>query len=83
MCFSRALKTGGTEVAREKWDEADAQMDGDDGGDVSPQTPHSARSILPDWTRSPLPVGAPPAKAPIPAIQPVVNVVVASPRAAA
>ena len=66
-CTNRALKTGGAEVAREKWDEADAvDADADDAMDTSPPaTPRAAvRSILPDWTRTALPVGAPPAKAP-------------------
>lgn len=58
-----ALKTGGVEVAREKWDEADSQIDPDEEMVFAPQTP-SGQSILPDWTRSPLPVGAPPARAP-------------------
>jgi actin-related protein 10 len=55
----RALKTGGIEVAREKWDEAssrrgpDESMD-DDTGDISgPFT----QSILPDWTRMPFLAG--------------------------
>ncbi|EKM58531.1 uncharacterized protein PHACADRAFT_117568 [Phanerochaete carnosa HHB-10118-sp] len=58
-----ALKTGGAEVVREKWDEADAaHVEDDDAMDVSPTAPRSAaRNILPDWTRSPLPAGAPPA----------------------
>ena len=69
------LKTGGAELAREKWDEMDEQdrvglsnemdVDGDrvqlvaGGG-----SPMKARSILPDWTRLSLPMGAPPAKVP-------------------
>ena len=70
----RALKTGGVEVAREKWDEADVQMEEDEEDDVSPTTPRSAaRSILPDWTRSPLPAGAPPANVK-PAAAPVLQV---------
>lgn len=85
VIFLRALKTGGVEVAREKWDEADVQDDDeDDDMDLSPQTPRSARSILPDWTRSPLPAGAPPAKGlAYPPVQPTLNVVVESPLAAA
>jgi actin-related protein 10 len=57
-----ALKTGGAELAREKWDEMDESMDvsEDAAGETTPQ---KARSILPDWTRSPLPTGAPPANA--------------------
>lgn len=83
-----ALKTGGAEVARERWDEADAQVE-DDDMDVSPTTPHSAaRSILPDWTRTPLPMGAPPANAkPAPPAQeppqPAMQIDLPSPRAQA
>ncbi|KDQ53185.1 hypothetical protein JAAARDRAFT_137512 [Jaapia argillacea MUCL 33604] len=55
-----ALKTGGTEVTREKWDEADSQ-DADDGFGIPTdvEVPHQAKPILPDWTRVPLPMGAP------------------------
>ncbi|KAI9000451.1 actin-domain-containing protein [Trametes punicea] len=74
-----ALKTGGVEVQRERWDEADAGAgaaaqsdDGDVLMDDSPPRPRAVapstpRSILPDWTRTPLPVGAPPAPRPAPA----------------
>lgn len=60
----RALKIGGVEVARERWDEAENQPDDDDetvpmAVDSSP--PRPARNVLPDWTRGPLPSGAPPA----------------------
>ncbi|KAF5340901.1 hypothetical protein D9758_012166 [Tetrapyrgos nigripes] len=65
-----ALKTGGVEVSREKWDEADPHRDDDDMDmDLSPSKPgghghdlqqHTPRNILPDWTRIPLPSGAPP-----------------------
>lgn len=79
----RALKTGGVEVAREKWDEADARMDEDEDEDMDEEIPvaprSTARSILPDWTRTPLPMGAPPAKAPpIPAPEPAMDVVAAA-----
>ncbi|KAF7795277.1 hypothetical protein EIP86_006430 [Pleurotus ostreatoroseus] len=57
-----ALKTGGAEVAREKWDEADSQLDPDEDMLFAPQTPRPTQNILPDWTRSPLPIGAPSAK---------------------
>lgn len=75
-------------MAREKWDEADTHMDGDEDDDMesqSPVTPRSiVRSILPDWTRTPLPVGAPPAKAPpVPAPEPAVDMIVSSAVAAA
>ena len=63
-------------MAREKWDEADSQVDPDEDSVFAPQTPHASQSILPDWTRTPLPVGAPPAKPPqptpnLPAVAPV------------
>ncbi|KXN91653.1 Actin-related protein 10 [Leucoagaricus sp. SymC.cos] len=64
--FRLSLKTGGVEVSREKWDEADvaAQDAEDEDMDVVAESPkRSTRSILPDWTRSPLPAGAPPANA--------------------
>ncbi|PPQ80530.1 hypothetical protein CVT25_001536 [Psilocybe cyanescens] len=59
-----SLKIGGVEVAREKWDEEDPNRN-DDSMDVSAEANNSQapRSILPDWTRSPLPMGAPPANA--------------------
>ncbi|KAF9453509.1 fungal-specific actin related protein [Macrolepiota fuliginosa MF-IS2] len=67
-----SLKTGGAEVSREKWDEADAaaQSAEDEEMEVAPETPNRPRSILPDWTRSPLPVGASPANAKPPATPP-------------
>ena len=72
LIFSSVLKTGGPEVARERWDEADSQAD-DEGEEAlfTPET-RSLQSILPDWTRSPLPVGAPPARQPQPSIAPIV-----------
>jgi len=54
-----ALKTGGVEVPREKWDEADAQLDPDDAMDVAEDVTRSPKNVLPDWTRAPLPMGAP------------------------
>jgi actin-related protein 10 len=61
--LSRSLKTGGVEVSREKWDEADpSNRDGDESMDVSADfSDRGRRSILPDWTRMPLAAGAPPA----------------------
>ena len=57
------MKTGGVEVPREKWDEADPAQDGDE--DMPPVSAgaldRAPRNILPDWTRTPLPAGAPPA----------------------
>jgi actin-related protein 10 len=52
-------------VPREKWDEADpAQNADEDMPPVSAGTLDRApRNILPDWTRMPLPMGAPPAVA--------------------
>ena len=62
------LKTGGVEVAREKWDEADpAKNDLDDDDDVvmvAPTSEYVPRNVIPDWTRGSLPVGAPPAVTP-------------------
>lgn len=58
--ISRILKTGGVEVAREKWDEEDLDRNPDDTMDIEELTKAPApRSVLPDWTRAPLPVGAP------------------------
>ncbi|KAF8554417.1 actin-domain-containing protein [Imleria badia] len=62
-----ALKTGGVEVSREKWDEAFSPQNDDD--DVMESAPpvspgQSPRGMLPDWTRTPLSVGAPSAAAP-------------------
>ncbi|KAI0648997.1 actin-domain-containing protein [Trametes meyenii] len=67
-----ALKTGGVEVQREKWDEAEAQPDDDAMlvDDSPPRLPASSKNILPDWTRTPLPVGAPPAPRPPSAVPP-------------
>ncbi|KAH6909165.1 actin family [Coprinopsis sp. MPI-PUGE-AT-0042] len=59
-----SLKTGGTEVAREKWDEAVEEDDMEDEDDVrmvppgQHTSPHS-KKILPDWTRSPMRPAAP------------------------
>ena len=52
-------------MPREKWDEADpAQNADEDMPPVSAGTLDRApRNILPDWTRMPLPMGAPPAVA--------------------
>jgi actin-related protein 10 len=60
----RSLKTGGAEISRERWDEADAAAQNAEQEDTNtvPDVPGPAnRSILPDWTRVPLPEGAPPA----------------------
>jgi actin-related protein 10 len=59
----RSLKTGGFEVAREKWDEANTNHDQDTDMDIPAEfEDRRARDILPDWTRTPLSVGAPPAQ---------------------
>ncbi|KAI0047984.1 fungal-specific actin related protein [Auriscalpium vulgare] len=71
-----SLKTGGAEVPREKWDEAEAQQDPDDSANFNIDlTHHATPNVIPDWTRSPLPIGAPPANPPPPIPE-------ASPRAA-
>jgi actin-related protein 10 len=58
LFFLRSLKTGGVEVTREKWDEATSVPDADDApGEV---VEYPSMNILPDWTRTPLPLGAPP-----------------------
>ncbi|KAF8577782.1 actin-domain-containing protein [Ramaria rubella] len=61
-----ALKTGGEEILRERWDEVSLEGDGPDVGmDIDPAMPkptyRQSREgpILPDWSRSPLPAGAP------------------------
>ncbi|KDR78976.1 hypothetical protein GALMADRAFT_63892 [Galerina marginata CBS 339.88] len=61
-----SLKTGGVEIAREKWDEDDPNRNVEDSMDISADMKTPPRSILPDWTRSPLPAGAPSAKAQAP-----------------
>jgi actin-related protein 10 len=58
----RALKTGGSEVTREKWDEANANQDPEESMDLTADfEDRRVRNILPDWTKTPLPIGAPPA----------------------
>ncbi|KAG5647019.1 hypothetical protein DXG03_001744 [Asterophora parasitica] len=60
-----SLKTGGVEVAREKWDEENTNHDPDQSMDITADfEDRAARNILPDWTRTPLPSGAPPANPP-------------------
>ena len=50
-------------MPKERWDEADPAQDADD--EMSPVSAgaldRAPRNILPDWTRTPLPAGAPPA----------------------
>ncbi|KAJ7170808.1 fungal-specific actin related protein [Mycena crocata] len=54
-----SLKTGGVEVNREQWDMADAaNRDGDGSMDMS-LSAERVQIVLPDWTRSLLPSGAP------------------------
>jgi actin-related protein 10 len=60
----RSLKTGGAEISREKWEEADIheEVEAEDGTVTTvPPSPTSQtyNNILPDWTRGALPVGAP------------------------
>ncbi|KAG9224895.1 hypothetical protein CCMSSC00406_0001954 [Pleurotus cornucopiae] len=58
-----ALKTGGAEVARERWDESElAERDPDESMDISMSPEKPTKMFLPDWTRSPLPGGAPSAR---------------------
>ncbi len=52
-------KPEGVEVARERWDEEDAR-NAEDDMDISLDSKLS-HHILPDWTRTPLSAGAPPA----------------------
>ncbi|KAI0005460.1 actin-domain-containing protein [Russula compacta] len=60
-----ALKTGGVEIARERWDEARDHSGPDDSTGESDVAVRSA-NVIPDWTRTPLPMGAPPANPPPP-----------------
>ncbi|KAK7682630.1 hypothetical protein QCA50_014430 [Cerrena zonata] len=53
-----ALKTGGAEITREKWDEAEARTNPDESMTIEPND-KTIHELVPDWTRSPLPVGAP------------------------
>lgn len=55
---SRALKTGGIEITREKWDEAEARTNPDESMTIEPNA-KTVYELVPDWTRSPLPAGAP------------------------
>ncbi|KAF5391559.1 hypothetical protein D9757_002510 [Collybiopsis confluens] len=68
-----ALKTGGVEVSREKWDAADPEREDADAEASMSKSPTRnraaqrqqqagaplSRNVLPDWTRIPLSVGAP------------------------
>ncbi len=57
-----ALKTGGEEIQRERWDEAQSRAtDPDDMTFPAVVTPLGKKigMTLPDWTRVPLTVGAP------------------------
>ncbi|KAF8802484.1 fungal-specific actin related protein [Phlegmacium glaucopus] len=54
-----SLKTGGVEVAREKWDENDPNRNNEDSMDISSDPASNFQNILPDWTKPPLPQGAP------------------------
>jgi len=64
LFLERSLKTGGVEISREKWEEADIreEVETEDGAvETVPSSPTSQvyNRILPDWTRGPLPVGVP------------------------
>ena len=59
------LKTGGVEVAREKWDEAGGHPGPEDSTEESDVGVRSM-NVIPDWTRTTLPLGAPPANPPPP-----------------
>ncbi|KAI6039887.1 actin-domain-containing protein [Pisolithus marmoratus] len=67
-----ALKTGGMEITREKWDEAfSSQNDDDEAAITATDEEQLLKNIIPDWTRTPLPVGAPSASvAPKPTLAP-------------
>jgi len=55
-----AMKISGAEVTREKWDEMESQQEPHvDESLFADDSTKSSVGILPDWTRSPLPVGAP------------------------
>lgn len=67
------MKIGGAEISREKWDEAEAGEEDDDDENLDIQMGGTGGSLipakrpgfhLPDWTRAPLPPGAPPAPRP-------------------
>ncbi|KAI6122255.1 actin-domain-containing protein [Pisolithus croceorrhizus] len=54
-----ALKTGGMEITREKWDEAfSSQNDDDEAAITAADSEQLLKDIIPDWTKIPLPVGA-------------------------
>jgi actin-related protein 10 len=59
------LKTGGAEVSREKWDEAGGDPGPEDSTEESDVDVRSM-NVIPDWTRTTLPMGAPPANPPQP-----------------
>ncbi|KAF9563252.1 actin-domain-containing protein [Agrocybe pediades] len=60
-----SLKIGGVEVSRERWDEQEARQlaEEEEMTDKNEPSPQYTRTILPDWTKSPLPTGPPPANA--------------------
>ncbi|KAI5122924.1 hypothetical protein M0805_007602 [Coniferiporia weirii] len=64
-----AMKIGGVEISREKWDEAEANDEDEEEEEeesmVEGVVPSKRPGFhLPDWTRAPLPPGAPPAPRP-------------------
>jgi len=58
-----AMKIGGEEITRERWDEVDVELEEPVTTEPGEQLPHTrvrqGGSALSDWTRSPLPLGAP------------------------
>ncbi|TFK49938.1 actin-domain-containing protein [Heliocybe sulcata] len=55
-----AMKIGGAEVTRERWDEMESQRESQEDDSTTVQSyARSSAAVLPDWTRAPLPVGAP------------------------
>ncbi|THH04523.1 hypothetical protein EW145_g5460 [Phellinidium pouzarii] len=57
-----SMKLSGIEISRENWDEAEANDEDDEGPEAEGAVPAKRPGFhLPDWTRMPLPPGAPPA----------------------
>lgn len=59
--WSRALKIGGEEIVRERYDEAVAAMEDEEGIQVIDGKASGRREghFLPDWTKGVMSVGAP------------------------
>lgn len=58
------MKISGIDVSREKWDEAGAPPEGEEEEHLLDLTVEDriVLNVLPDWTRKPLPMGAPSAR---------------------